>query len=96
MSEVGRNDPCPCGSGKKHKHCCLKDGGPGVARRAKVLQTSITVVIVLALILAFAVSPEAGGLTAVVGFAGIGLWLWLFAPPPRGGGNDPGAINFGR
>ncbi len=20
---VGRNDPCPCGSGKKHKHCCL-------------------------------------------------------------------------
>lgn len=19
---VGRNDPCPCGSGKKHKHCC--------------------------------------------------------------------------
>src|SRR6476619_6602296 len=23
MSKVGRNDPCPCGSGKKHKHCCL-------------------------------------------------------------------------
>ncbi len=20
---VGRNDPCPCGSGKKHKKCCL-------------------------------------------------------------------------
>ncbi|MBI5446546.1 MAG: SEC-C domain-containing protein, partial [Deltaproteobacteria bacterium] len=19
---VGRNDPCPCGSGKKHKKCC--------------------------------------------------------------------------
>jgi hypothetical protein len=19
---IGRNDPCPCGSGKKHKHCC--------------------------------------------------------------------------
>ena len=19
---VGRNDPCPCGSGKKYKHCC--------------------------------------------------------------------------
>jgi SEC-C motif-containing protein len=19
----GRNDPCPCGSGKKYKHCCL-------------------------------------------------------------------------
>jgi SEC-C motif-containing protein len=21
---VGRNDPCPCGSGKKHKKCCGK------------------------------------------------------------------------
>jgi uncharacterized protein len=21
-SKVGRNDPCLCGSGKKHKHCC--------------------------------------------------------------------------
>jgi hypothetical protein len=22
---VGRNDPCPCGSGKKYKRCCLTD-----------------------------------------------------------------------
>lgn len=22
MKEVGRNDPCPCGSGKKFKKCC--------------------------------------------------------------------------
>lgn len=22
--EPGRNEPCPCGSGKKYKHCCLK------------------------------------------------------------------------
>ncbi|MBB6504592.1 uncharacterized protein F4693_001565 [Sphingomonas endophytica] len=21
-AKTGRNDPCPCGSGKKHKHCC--------------------------------------------------------------------------
>ena len=28
--KVGRNDPCPCGSGKKYKHCCLKkDQGKG-------------------------------------------------------------------
>lgn len=24
--KVGRNDSCPCGSGKKYKHCCLKSG----------------------------------------------------------------------
>jgi hypothetical protein len=23
MRNVGRNDPCPCGSGKKYKKCCL-------------------------------------------------------------------------
>ena len=22
MAKVGRNDPCPCGSGKKYKKCC--------------------------------------------------------------------------
>lgn len=22
--DVGRNDPCPCGSGKKYKKCCGK------------------------------------------------------------------------
>ena len=24
--KIGRNDPCPCGSGKKYKKCCLKAG----------------------------------------------------------------------
>ena len=22
--KVGRNDPCPCGSGKKYKNCCMR------------------------------------------------------------------------
>ena len=21
--KIGRNDPCPCGSGKKYKKCCI-------------------------------------------------------------------------
>jgi preprotein translocase subunit SecA len=25
-AKVGRNDPCPCGSGKKYKKCCLLKG----------------------------------------------------------------------
>jgi preprotein translocase subunit SecA len=25
--KVGRNDPCPCGSGKKYKHCCFPKHG---------------------------------------------------------------------
>ncbi len=33
---VGRNDPCPCESGKKYKTCCLKE--PGVLRPHCVFQ----------------------------------------------------------
>ena len=28
-ARVGRNDPCPCGSGKKYKNCCLRNGAEG-------------------------------------------------------------------
>lgn len=40
MSKVGRNDPCPCGSGKKYKACCLTKsvGGKPLAFKAKVIQ----------------------------------------------------------
>ncbi len=31
MSKVSRNDPCPCGSGKKYKKCC----GPLEEARAR-------------------------------------------------------------
>lgn len=32
--KIGRNDPCPCGSGKKYKQCCLhsESGQPASAR----------------------------------------------------------------
>ena len=33
MPSPGRNDPCPCGSGKKFKRCCGSAGPvPGVTR----------------------------------------------------------------
>ena len=28
MDNVGRNDPCPCGSGKKYKKCCESKNSP--------------------------------------------------------------------
>ena len=24
VTKIGRNDPCPCGSGRKYKQCCGK------------------------------------------------------------------------
>lgn len=34
MKKAGRNDPCPCGSGKKFKKCC--EGKPLGARQITV------------------------------------------------------------
>ena len=31
MGKVGRNDECPCKSGKKFKKCCGSGSGPGAA-----------------------------------------------------------------
>ena len=40
MQKIGRNDPCPCGSGKKYKQCC---GFQGVqAERTVIASASIT------------------------------------------------------
>ena len=25
-AKIGRNDPCPCGSGRKYKKCCMSLG----------------------------------------------------------------------
>jgi tetratricopeptide (TPR) repeat protein len=41
VPKTGRNDPCPCGSGKKYKHCCLEKDratelAPAIAQRLAV------------------------------------------------------------
>lgn len=37
QQKVGRNDPCPCGSGKKYKNCCMSKEKPaGSAARKKL------------------------------------------------------------
>ena len=37
--KIGRNDPCPCGSGKKYKHCCQSAGStPAPERPSAPLQ----------------------------------------------------------
>jgi len=33
MSKLGRNDPCPCGSAKKYKRCCLPKHEAAAAER---------------------------------------------------------------
>jgi len=36
MPTPGRNDPCPCGSGRKYKHCCLRAADAEDAARVRL------------------------------------------------------------
>jgi len=37
MAKIGRNDPCPCGSGKKNKKCCaMTEAAPALSVRAPI------------------------------------------------------------
>jgi hypothetical protein len=38
MTSPGRNDPCPCGSGRKYKHCCLQSVDAETAARTRLRQ----------------------------------------------------------
>lgn len=41
-NEVGRNDPCPCGSGKKYKKCCLLQDQQQAITARKAQQATVT------------------------------------------------------
>ncbi|MEM1178772.1 MAG: hypothetical protein AAGM22_10545 [Acidobacteriota bacterium] len=70
---------------------------PTEVARTKKISLGTLVIAVAALITGLAVSVPAGLAVGVIGLGLIGLWLWLFAPPPkRAGGADPSAINYGR
>jgi hypothetical protein len=40
MSDIGRNDPCPCGSGKKYKKCCMGREEESAARRREQMSAT--------------------------------------------------------
>ena len=38
MARIGRNQPCPCGSGRKYKRCCLQKDNADSAEAGAVVQ----------------------------------------------------------
>ena len=52
MSKVGRNDTCPCGSGKKYKQCCASKAG-GSLVQSRVIMLLIAAAIVAAILAGF-------------------------------------------
>jgi hypothetical protein len=98
MAAVARNEPCPCGSGKKYKHCCLQkevhragfDKNVGILMAAAALVVSIAVVFIRD-------STQDGVLAGLSAGLIVGLYFTVFKPPPgRGGKGDAAGISFGR
>ena len=42
MARVGRNEPCPCGSGRKAKRCCGVRGGPSEESLARAFLAHVS------------------------------------------------------
>ncbi len=55
--KISRNEPCPCGSGRKYKHCCISKGIDWQARRAGVPRSLLPT------------APPRAGSTVPLGFA---------------------------
>ena len=59
MAKVGRNETCPCGSGKKYKQCCESKAAGGV--QSTVLMVLIAAAIVAAILAGFSSSGSSEG-----------------------------------
>ena len=106
--KISRNDPCPCGSGKKYKHCHLGKPLPGeegsaeeIAAESSQNKKSALVLGLVGLLIAVGVGFWKDAYTAVVVAAawalGLGAYLsFRNPPPPNENSGDPAALNFGR
>ena len=92
-----RNAPCPCGSGKKYKHCCL--GKPVALSRTKarlLILAAFLAVLGAAFLTAQFVSVRSGGYLGVAGLLALVGYLVLRNPPPGSGRSGADRIDFGR
>jgi len=58
--KVGRNDLCPCGSGKKYKQCCLK-AKQDLSLQSKIILSLGGVILIVCLILLVSSIRNYGG-----------------------------------
>ena len=98
MAAAARNEPCPCGSGKKYKQCCIHKE----AHRVNFDKNVAIIVAGAAVLVGIAVvfirdSTQDGVLAGLTAALCLGVYFTVFKPPPgRGGKGDAAGISFGR
>ena len=97
MEKVARNEPCPCGSGKKHKRCCM--GKPPVEVRRKKLMLPLFMVPIavgLGILLGYRSGVSVGLAVAGAIVVLMGVIMSIYSPPPsQARKSDSAAIDFG-
>jgi len=95
----GRNEPCPCGSGKKYKHCHL---GKEMAEIEGAPKRNIVALILVLLCIGAGVAVGmSSGLETGFAVGGgslmlVGIYLVIRKPPPpNANSGDPAGLNFG-
>ena len=91
----GRNAPCPCGSGKKYKVCCLNASATQDRRFQRIMSITVILSIVAGIIVAFNFTPKNGILTTLGILIVVFLIVTLTKPPPSRGKGGGDQINFG-
>ena len=107
--KISRNALCPCGSGKKYKHCHLGKPLPGeeaafehVGAASPSNKGTALVLGLVGTVAAIAVGVWQSDVSVGLGVAGawaLGTVLYLSVrnpPPPNENAGDPAALNFGR
>ncbi len=93
-----RNAPCPCGSGKKYKHC-------HAGQQEEIVKQSNTrlfkIAIPVGVVAGIGVGISQGFITGIAVAVGVVMMAGLVLifrnpPPPSGSGKDPAGLGFGR
>jgi hypothetical protein len=94
---TSRNEPCPCGSGKKYKHCHLNtDSSNEIQWRLGPLAVAIAAV-VAGIVLLFTHDMTIGGPVIAAGvILPIGWAVFTDPPPVKGNADDAAAMKFGK
>jgi len=64
--KVGRNDPCPCGSGKKFKQCC-EHKARSLSPTAWITIVGVALAALVVLVFSFTTTSELGSVTCPPG-----------------------------
>ncbi len=83
MEKVGRNEPCPCGSGKKYKNCHMNsEAAKGGKNKAIIIGALLVLFLIIGIISFFMSSQQADS----------GSSNQLTPGPPPAGPAPPGKV----